>query len=148
MRRLISLAVLAVPMLVSSGCGTVGAYGHTTPVLFIQRAVNAQTFNQCTGDPDSLVIYPASGGRFKVGYGNPVWIPMVQQPFAGNGNSIPATAQAFKGGALLGSTSRSFYIDPFSTIRVQWIIGGTSNGGGGQNVFIDYIYGPNGQRIC
>ncbi|MGB3922023.1 MAG: hypothetical protein WBL19_01910 [Minisyncoccia bacterium] len=107
------------------------------PVWFLQRGVNAQVINFCSSRAVLYPTYPfpTNGEAIELPPGQPVWVAMAPNLLEMS-RGLAATVVFYEKGIQMGTVSRSFRIDQYSTQRVQWILGG-DRGGGGQNVFVD-----------
>ncbi len=140
--------VILLVVLTMSGCGAYGTMTvpstdprsvppGTKPVIFLQRGVNLQVFNNCSTTPAKLYpSHPVTGqAEVLVPAGPPTWVPMAPN-FLEVENRVAATVHFFEGSLMVGTVSRSFPIDRDATQRIQWVLGG-ERGSGGRNVYID-----------
>lgn len=131
MNKFNKIFVIIVVALMASGCATVptvAAPSGTQRIIFLQVGVMLQVFNNCSTTPGRL--YPSTGGEVLVPAGRPTYVPMASMPLMAT-RSLSATYQVFEGDVMVGSISRSFYIDRYQgTQTVQWVIGGDGYGGG------------------
>ena len=133
--------VLVLVLITMSGCGAMGTMSTpvgTKPVLFLQTGVQLQVFNLCSQTPGKLYPSNPTVGQAEVPIppGPPTWVPIVPT-WPTDTRSGSAVYFMYEGNVLVGSVSRSFYVDRYrGTQTVQWIIGGNGYGGG-QNVYND-----------
>lgn len=146
MNRFFTIILIALAL---EGCGAMGTMTvpstnpsyvvpmGTRPVIFLQRGVQLQVFNNCSGTPAKLYPSHPMRGQAEVSVppGPPTWVPMAPNLLEVS-DRVSATVHFFEGDMIVGTVSRSFRIDRYSTQRVQWILGG-DRGGGGQNVYVD-----------